>query len=266
MRRLFTFTAVIISIIFLFAGHTYWKHKTTSLNVEKTSVKDAASSTSKGKKQAGESKTDEEKLAKAANWPENAQAAFEKAMLNKQPLKLAIVGSKALGEEANGWSVQLQNVLADTYGDTLDVKIFQHEEQSDQFIASGHDKEVAKFQPDIVLFEPFTLNDNGSVKAEDSHENIRSFISAVQKEKEGAVVILQPPHPIHNATYYPLEVEALEKFAGDNNLPFLNHWAKWPAVDNEQLRSYLLEDQSAPNEKGHEIWFTYLQEYFIADA
>lgn len=49
MRRFFTFIAVIISIIFLFAGHTYWKHKTTSINVEKTSVKDAASSTSKEK-------------------------------------------------------------------------------------------------------------------------------------------------------------------------------------------------------------------------
>ncbi|MBM7714973.1 hypothetical protein JOC94_001945 [Bacillus thermophilus] len=186
--------------------------------------------------------------------------------MNEQPFKLALVGSKALGEEANGWSIQLQKALADAYGETLDVKIFQYEEQSDQFITSGHGKEVAEFQPDIVLFEPFTLNDNGTVTLEDSHENIHTFISTVQKEKEEAVVILQPPHPIHNATFYPSEVEALEKFAKDNNLPFLNHWAKWPAVENEELRSYLLEDQSAPNDKGHEVWFTYLNEYFIADA
>lgn len=267
MRRFFTFIAVIITIIFLFAGHTYWKHKTTSVSVVKESG-NSTTVTAKEKKddeKAKEPVFDEKKLEKAANWPEKAQTAFEKAMLNEKAFKVALVGSEALGKDANGWSVQLQEALADAYGDALDVKIFQYEERSDGFINSGHDKEVAKFKPDVILFEPFTLNDNGNVEVEDSHQNIETFLSSIEKENNEAVVILQPPHPIHNATIYPWQVEELEKFAGNHNLTFLNHWPEWPDPENEELRSYLLEDQSAPNKKGHEVWFAFLKKYFIAE-
>lgn len=267
MRRFITFIAVIITLIFLFAGHTYWKHKTTSINVVKES-ENGTTDTAKGKKETGnanETIFDEGKLEKAANWPENAQAAFEKAMLNEKALKVAIVGSEALGADANGWSVQLQEALADIYGDALDVKILQYGERSDEFIDSGHDQEVAKFKPDVILFEPFTLNDNGTVEIEDSHQNIETFLSSIEKENKEAVVILQPPHPIHNATIYPRQVDELERFAENQNLVFLNHWPEWPDPENEELRSYLLEDQSAPNEKGHEVWFTFLKKYFIAE-
>ena len=78
------------------------------------------------------------------------------------------------------------------------------------------------------------------------------------------VVLIQPPHPLYQATYYPVQVEALEQYAEDNGIPYLNHWEAWPDQDSEEIKDYLSEDASEPSAKGHQVWAEYLIDYFIA--
>ena len=40
--------------------------------------------------------------------------------------------------------------------------------------------DLVKEQPDLVLFEPFTLKDNGEVEIDDSLANVSSIMDAVK--------------------------------------------------------------------------------------
>ena len=51
---------------------------------------------------------------------------------------------------------------------------------------------------------------------------------------------IQPPHPLYQATYYPVQVEALAQYAEDNDIPYLNHWEAWPDQDSKEIKDYLL--------------------------
>lgn len=260
MRKFVTLLVVLATFLFLGAAHFYWKEKTSASTPAPTiEKKETANVKEKTEKPIKVDSNDV--LAAAANWPEEAQNDFKKAVEEGHPYKIAFVGSESVGKEDGGWSVMLQDALSKTYGDAIEVGIFEYAERSDEFINSGHAEEVAEFKPDFVLFEPFTLNDNGNVEVEDNHENIKTFISAVK----GAVVVLQPPHPIHGATFYPDQVGQLKDFANAEGLDYLDHWSAWPDQENEELRTYLKDKQSAPNEKGHEVWFEFLRDYFIAD-
>ncbi|RST74177.1 hypothetical protein D4T97_010885 [Siminovitchia acidinfaciens] len=263
MRKFITILAVLATIIFIAAAHNYWKGKTSAIvpaaKVEEKPTNDVEEKAEKPVT------TDADVLAIAANWPKEAQGTFNKSVTQGKPYKIAFVGSESIGKEDGGWSVMLEDALGNAYDDTVEVGIFEYAERSDEFINNGHAEEVAGFGPDFVLFEPFTLNDNGNVEVEDNHENIKTFISAVKKANEDAVVVLQPPHPIHNATFYPEQVGQLKDFANSEGLDYLDHWSVWPDQENEELRTYLQDKQGAPNEKGHEVWFNYLKDYFIAE-
>lgn len=264
MRKFITLMAVVATIIFLAAGHFYWKEKTSA---HAPAMKESSKSGEvNAKKKADESvEVDTDVLELTATWPDQARDSFERAVADGKVYKIAFVGSEALGENDGGWSVMLKDAIGEAYGDAVEVDIFEYAERSDEFISNGDHKEVAKFKPDFVLFEPFTLNDNGNLEVEENHENIKTFMSAVKKENDGAVFVLQPPYPIHGATFYPAQVEELEKFANEEGYVYLNHWSEWPDQEDEELRSYLKDKQSVPNEKGHEVWFNYLEDFFIAE-
>ena len=74
-------------------------------------------------------------------------------------------------------------------------------------------EEVIAAKPDMIIFEPFTLKDNGEVAIDDSLENTATTLAAITESLPETEVILQPPHPLYNATYYPRQVEALAGFA-----------------------------------------------------
>ncbi|MFK4998700.1 SGNH/GDSL hydrolase family protein [Bacillus sp. N9] len=202
-------------------------------------------------------------LEKTENWPETARQSFSASIEAGIPYHIAIVGSQALGGE-EGWAAMLRDALEETYSkDLINVSIFEFgDKTSNQFLADGGDQLVADRSPDLVLFEPFTLNDNGRVAVSESHENIATFIEKV----DDAVVILQPTHPIYKATLYPGEVNDLKIFATEQKLPYIDHWEIWPDYKTEEIIDYLVRPkQSAPNEKGHKLWFSYLEKYFIHD-
>jgi hypothetical protein len=247
----------LICIALLIVGNQYWEQRIAG-----------APSTPAGKNTAEEPASDSAEAVQVdsliSNWPEKAQKQFKEAMNDEAVYKIALVGSPAMGSGENGWSEQLTNELSSVYEDGVEVTIFQSETTSVHFTESELYEEVMASQPDLVLFEPFTLIDNSiGVPFERNHEIILSFYEELKKTNSGVEMILQPSYPIAGATYYPKQVGMLKTFAEENDFTYLDHWTKWP--EEEELEEFLLPSQEGPNEEGHELWAEYMIDYFIHD-
>ncbi|WP_226675643.1 SGNH/GDSL hydrolase family protein [Rossellomorea aquimaris] len=239
---------------FLFIGNMYWQERTAVSSYGHHSL-EADSDPSPV----------EEKPASIlnSNWPEKAQRDYQAAKEKGQTYKLAIVGSPSLGKDENGWSVQLKEDLEKNYGETLEVSIFQYDTDTSHFINGEESDEVISYSPDLVLFEPFSLiNNSVGVLPTDNHYSINIFMKKLKGANENTVLILQPPHPVYGATFYPKNIEELKDYAEENDITYLNHWEDWPT--DESLRDLLVHSQDTPNEKGHSIWADYLKDYFIS--
>ncbi|KRG15767.1 hypothetical protein ACA30_04055 [Virgibacillus soli] len=262
MRNLLTAIIILACLVFLGSGYLYWKDRTgvVASEVDQTPKNDDSSdSADKGDKKEKEEKEkdmDPAVIELASNWPDAAQTDLQEAIENGESYPIALVGSLALGGD-DGWAAMLKKALEEGYGeDVVDVKLFEYDSTSTEFIDEEQYEDVVDFSPKLVLFEPFILEDNGIVDVDENHANIDRFL----KELPDAVVLLQPARPVPDSSIYPMQVEDLERYAQAHEMPYLNHWENWP----EDASDYVVSGESAPNEKGHEVWFEYLQEYFIA--
>jgi hypothetical protein len=264
MKRFLLTLLTIGGIAFLILGYIYWQEKTSvSSTNNDISAADVDNVSSEVKKE--DEMVEQEDEAFYSNWPDSAQQDYQVAKENGEPYKIAIVGSNALGKDKNGWSKQLKTALLEEDSKTLNVEIFQYDTISIDFIYSENSEEVASYAPDMVLFEPFSLNDNTQgVLVQDNHDSIEIFLSTLQEANENVVLLLQPTYPLYNATYYPGQVGDLKAFAEEKGYTYLNHWEAWP--EDETLKALIggVSDE-APSQEGHKIWTDYLIEYFIAE-
>ncbi len=254
------FSLIILAIgcvAVLFYGNQYWSEKTSNPVSNPPSTESHETSKSPDTAET----RDVESL--IANWPAGAQAAFKESLKDGEPYKLALVGSPALGKEENGWSIQVKEAIENAYEGKIDVSIFQYDTTSIAFVNGDKIDEVLEDAPQLVLLEPFSLNDNSNrVGSTSNQESIQLFQRKLTELNEDAVLILQPTHPIDGATYYPKQIEALKEFANAQDITYLDHWSAWP---EDSLRDYLVGTQETPNEKGYSLWSQFLIDYFIAD-
>jgi hypothetical protein len=254
LKNFLLIVLALICIAILIVGNQYWQERVSGSPSSPETASPEAEPPVAEVEDAGEL---------TSNWPMNARTSFDKAVENGRTFKLALVGSPAMGA-ANGWSEKLKEEIAGRYGKALEVSIFESDTTSVEFIGSDIYEDVLDFQPDLVLYEPFTLIDNSiGVPFERNHESILSFNEELKKANSGVELILQPPYPIAGATYYPKQVEKLKEFAADNGFTYLDHWEAWPEED--ELEGYLTSSQEAPNEEGHALWAEYMIDYFIAE-
>lgn len=261
MKAFFTTLLAIICMGVLLWGNIYWTKKTT--------VSGESSETPiVSEKKNVEEKTSEPSdtlLELTKKWPEQSVENFNKALSDGRPFKVLLVGSTALGDEQSGWAAQTKEQLVTAYGkDHMNVEIQVFDQTSREFTNEGGAEKVANAQADMVLFEPFTLMDNGEVAIEDSLNNIQTVMDGTLKANPNTVFILMPPHPIYNATFYPKQVDALKEYAAENNISYLDHWEAWPDYSSEDVKEYVSPDNSQPSEKGHELWSKYVTEYLIS--
>ena len=259
---LFSFAFFIAS---LFVGHHYWNEKLNQIagtgKISETSA-DGSGGKSISPEKESFSITRENLEQRIANLPEPAQAQMRSSFDNQEPVQLVFVGSPAMGKEDNGWVVQAKNQLEELYGeDFLHLTIIQFDGTSTEFLDSAAAESAIQAKPDILFFEPLTLEDNGLVEIETSHRNILSFLDRVKAENPDVAVILQPPNPIYAATWYPVQVQALRQFAAQEGIPFFDHWSHWPDPNSSEITNYL-NDEGLPNEKGHSLWANAVIEFF----
>jgi hypothetical protein len=272
----FLITILAISCVaFLFLGNMYWKERTSISATSDTAGTETKSSDEavaeeneddqvKEEAEAVEPEEDVDVQTLISNWPEKAQQRFITLREEGTPFKVAVVGSNAMGVEENGWAPQLKGALTTSYGDQIEVELFQYDLTSIDFINGTESDEVISTEPDLVLLEPFSLVDNSnSVGTVQNHDSILMFQNRLNEVNEEGVLVLQPPHPLAGATYYPEQIESLEEFAVEEGITYIDHWTGWPEED--ELVDYLIESQDTPNEKGHELWADELMEYFISE-
>jgi len=247
----------------LLTGYLHWQDKTT---VSTERIEQQAESNEIVEKEKPTNTSDSLEML-AANWPEKAREQFKLALEEKEPFTILIAGSNALGYEEDGWSKNLKSQLEETYGDSVKVVVKSYDLTSVEFILQDKLNELVAEQPDLTLLEPFTLKDNGMVQFDDSHLHIKEIADGLMKANPNHVLLLQPPNPLHDATYYPVEVKALKDFAKEMDIPYLDHWTSWPDPDSDEILEYLTveNDTTTVNEKGHQLWGNYLQDYFIAN-
>lgn len=238
------FTIIACFAIMLFS-YISWTTKLDDIKKEATKV--APISTAKADNKGDESSDPnsqksltEVTLKKAiANSDAAVQGLFEKRFGDDQKVKMLIVGSEAMNAGGDGYAKRLEASLQETYGEFIKVTSNSFDTTSAAFIANHLDDIKWEENYDLVLLEPFILNDNGLVSIEDELTYIDQIIVKVQAAVKDAVVVIQPSYPIFNTTYYGANVAKLQTYAKDYSLPYISHWDKWPSTSDLSLNSYL---------------------------
>ncbi|MEJ9211659.1 hypothetical protein [Bacillus smithii] len=91
----------------------------------------------------------------SSHWPDQARKQLEKSFHDGKPFQVAIVGSKALGKEDNGWSVQLKKTPEVAYRLVLKVSIGERRWDITRLSSKWGDRENCRFKPDMILLETY---------------------------------------------------------------------------------------------------------------
>ncbi|WP_088007049.1 SGNH/GDSL hydrolase family protein [Indiicoccus explosivorum] len=196
-----------------------------------------------------------------ANMDVPARELFLQRASAGEKVKLLVTGSDVMMEGGPGYAARLKDALEEAYAGLIEVKLVSFSGTSktftDQFVdlSAGYD---------VVLLEPFTLENNGVVTIEEEHAAISAFMEEVKTVTPDAELILHPPQPLFGANYYLTQVSALEEFAAAQDYGYIDHWSAWPSTDDEALKEFVT-DSGIPNGTGAEVWADELAGYFIAD-
>lgn len=241
-------------------------------NIEKKATKvvpiSTDSSGSKGKNSGQSNNITTSSLSEAdlknalKNSNTDVQNLFEKRYKDGQNVKMLILGSQTMVQGGGGYAKLLEDSLQETYGDFINVSAQSYDTTSAEFIAKHLNDIQWSKKYDLVLLEPFILNDNGLVSTEDEFSYIDQIVSKMQDNVKDAVIVLQPSFPIYGTSYYETNVAALKSYAKENSLPYINHWTEWPSSSDELLKDYITADNEQPNKAGTNLWAKALSKYF----
>ncbi|MGD6816666.1 SGNH/GDSL hydrolase family protein [Metabacillus sp. 113a] len=263
MKKTAVVLTALVSISGITAGKLYWNEKIES-QTSAVSGKALAETAPAADQPAANAMGEAEGLTK--NLPPAAAKAIVQAEKTGKPAKLVLFGSDTAYGEKDSWANQFtEQIKAEYPSGLLEIEtIFIKDKTSKEVIGEKLYSKAAEAKPDLLLFEPFILEDNGEVGIRNTFDNLSVMIEGIRSQSKDAVIMLQPSYPLQNAIYYPKEVEQLQEFADKAGYAFLNHWENWPAGDSEEMAAYLQEDGNGPSSKGHSAWAEYLAKVFIS--
>ncbi|WP_342043010.1 SGNH/GDSL hydrolase family protein [Bacillus sp. OTU2372] len=260
MRKFITTLLGIVSIAVILVGHSHWNKKIEAASNQASSSSQAQ--TDENSKNPSTT-TQEDLLTSTTNWPSTAVDAFEKALKEKRTYKVLFVGSPAMGSEKTGSFPIIKEKLIETFGKkNIQVGLKTFDSTSTKFISDHHQAEIVAEKADLIVLEPFILLNNGEVLPENTLKDITKIMDDIRAENPDTTFILQPSYPLYQAKIYPSQVAILKNFAKEHQIAYLDHWPAWPDANSAAFKEYLKPDQSAPSEKGYEVWSNYLIKYF----
>ncbi|MHA7744942.1 SGNH/GDSL hydrolase family protein [Priestia aryabhattai] len=245
--------AVITLVATIVAGKMYWNQRIEAEGVARPTQISSLSASASSNNWKSNTK----------NLPASLVEKLEKAEQTGKPVKLVIVGSQDTSTASNAWPAQLEKKLNDTYGSAVEVEVQEYKDKNSlEFVREKLYEKVIEAKPDVLLFEPFLANDNGTVGITNTLDNINLIMTHINENVDDLVTIIQPSHPIYHAVNYPKEADQLKAFAEKHDFEYVNHWSQWPNSNSESLLSYLTESKTAPSEKGNNAWAKALELYF----
>ncbi|UOE93835.1 SGNH/GDSL hydrolase family protein [Alkalihalobacillus sp. LMS39] len=181
---------------------------------------------------------------------------------DEETISMTIFGSVSLGNPENsdtGWPYLLSTDIKEQIGEEkLKTTVINVNRASSLDVYNGdYLSAVIDSQPDILIIEPFILNDNGIVRIEDTLFVLEHILTIVSKELEDTEILITPPNPVEGAVFYISQVEAVEEFVQSKGYSFVDHWNAWP--DESDLPDYL--DNNRPNGDGHQVWADFMYDY-----
>ncbi len=265
MEKFITALLGVAFVMVLIFGKSHWNQQLAA-SAKHTPTNQA--STAQINQQNADGEANEKELLKLTrNWPETAIASFKQTLDEKRAFKILFAGSPAIGSETAGTYPLVKQKLVETFGqDHIQVDINTYDSTSKQFLANHNQEEIAASKADLIVLEPFILLNNGKVVMKDTLTQLTSIIEDIKASQPETTIILQPSYPLYKAKIYPSQVIELKQYAEKHQLPYLDHWTAWPDSNSVVLNDYLLPDQSAPSDKGNQVWSNYLLQYFISES
>ncbi|CAG9612130.1 hypothetical protein BACCIP111899_01302 [Bacillus rhizoplanae] len=256
---LLIFVLFVASVV---SGKMYWNKKVAKATQQAYETKQETSAKDGEKKPEMQVSFNE---AYAKNLPDAVKEKLKKAASEKKAVNLVIVGDEA-SAATGAWPEKFKANLNAAYGEGLwNVTVQEYKgESTEELIAKNREKEIAKANPDVILFEPPFITDNKEVGNGNSVANTQKFVAALQASAKDATIMIQPSNPVYNAKNYPKSIAALKQFAEQNGYTYINHWEAWPNPTTKDILPYLQDEFGFPNAKGQELWAQYVTNYFVA--
>ncbi|MFD3446613.1 SGNH/GDSL hydrolase family protein [Microbacteriaceae bacterium 4G12] len=249
------------------SGKVHWNKKVAKATEQATETKQEVNLKEvKGKTQVQPESKVSFNEAYTKNLPNAVKDKLKKAVADKKPVNLVIVGDQASSASPDAWPAKVTANLKSAYGDgvwNVIVKEFKNE-STEELIVKKRDQEIANVKPDVILFEPPFLVDNDKTGNGNSVANTQSFLQALKGNVKDATILIQPPNPVYNATNYPKAIAGLKQFAEQNGYTYMNHWAAWPDPTKKDILPYLQDEFGFPSAKGQDVWAQYITNYFVA--
>ncbi|MCA1060872.1 SGNH/GDSL hydrolase family protein [Rossellomorea aquimaris] len=244
-------------------GNSHWNSMTAgSISTENSSKQAKEDSPAKEEKTSTIDSDEQKYLSFTGNWPEEAQSLYEEKLKAGEAFHILLMGSTEMDSIDEGWNDIVQDSLQEIYGDTISVESMSFETSTLEFIQEEKYEEVGDLKPNLIIFEPFVFKDNGNVLIEDTLQSIGTIMDEVKKLSPGVSFVLTPPQPIYQPANYASQVEAIQEYAQDSDIPYIDHWSNWPDVEDEEIKTYL-DSVSSPNEKGHKAWAKGITEFLV---
>ena len=193
------------------------------------------------------------------NMDEAVRSVFEDRVAKGEVVNFLFLGSDLMEMGEPNMYTLVSEALTTTYDDSINIS--KQTFNATSLTVMNEDQISFEGEYDVILFEPFTLKNNGEVDMETEHAHVTSIVTSFREQVEDAAVVFTPPNPIYNATYYPVQVEGLKTYLDSRGYLLVDHWDNWPDPTDEAIKDYL-DDQSRPNEQGAAAWADALIAYF----
>lgn len=274
-KRIATLLVIVICGVVLLFSYMNWKDKLSNMGngtlpagLSEIASADAALSEA----DEVESTTSEEPsltleaiMQLTANMPESVAELVRSRFETGDSVRLLIAGSQAIAQGGEGGAAGLTaGFLDEMYAGFIETDIIALPGTSKDFLDTMEETVDWANGYDLLLLEPFTLNNNGKVIIEDEHRHITAVLEQLLAYIDDAELIVMPSQPIYRPNFYGTQIRALEKFAESRAIPYIDHWEEWPDTDSENIYDYLEED-SAPNDMGATAWASAMQQFFGAE-
>lgn len=226
-------------------------------NSEETEQVDEVEDTNEGSE--NPTVLDETFTSALVNMDESVRAVFESRQSAGETVQLLILASDLVDMGSPSMSDLFIDQMTTTYGDTVEITKQTFNENSITITEQDLIDYSGGF--DVVLFEPFTLKNNGEVDIDTEHAHITTIVEEFKNQVEDVAIVFTPSNPIYNASYYPVQVDALLTFLNEQGYPIIDHWQNWPDPKDEAIKEFL-DENSRPNSQGAAAWAQAVNTYF----
>lgn len=203
----------VLSVAAIVSGKIHWNKKVANATAQTNEVQ-----TTKTKVENTKTKKEEEKQdakvsfneAYAKNLPDAVKEKFKKAAADKKAVNIVIVGDEAFSPAKDAWVSKFVSNLDANYGKGLwneTVKEYKNE-STEELITNKRAQDIAKENPDVILFEAPFITDNNKTGNGNSVANAQKFVGELSSSAKDATIMIQPSNPVYGAKNYPKAIEA----------------------------------------------------------